>query len=466
MKKILLILFVLIGLVVRSQSYDPAAAGVPLNKAVAISQDAPTDSRSKFWDNTNFVYRCYTSTSEALSYLNLAKFRGGQFPIFINFGGTLGGTGVIVGGVNVPYWFKNGTANGDLIPMANVVSVNGYSGVVITKNADSLKTFPFDTSANRHQYVLTYDSINRKIYLSNVSSGTTYTSGTGINISAGVISALNTTALWNASQIRGFNVVSSTPATNQVLKYNGIAYAPANDNSAFDTAYYTNDTLYIVQEPGDTVKTYITVSQVGDNWGTQLAATDGNYIKGSGLGSDRIRPDTTWLATQTNIADLQYQIDNINPSDVGSKTQVLNYGGSGDSLVRYVNDSLYKAKRIIAGANVTVNNIGDTALSISSTPGTAEINTIPLTYTGTDSVSISAATMIDYILVKPASDLTALKVGIATDDDAYVTSTPVTATSDFAVLVGGIYFPSTTKVYFSGITSSTQIKIIIKPLHE
>ena len=59
--------------------------------------------------------------------------------------------------------------------------------------------------------------------------GTSYTSGTGINISGSTINALNTTALWNASQLRGRNVATTTPTSGQVLKWNGSSWAPAAD---------------------------------------------------------------------------------------------------------------------------------------------------------------------------------------------------------------------------------------------
>lgn len=61
--------------------------------------------------------------------------------------------------------------------------------------------------------------------------------GTGINVSNGAaqalstnpvatISAQNTTALWNASQIQGIVVSPSAPTNGQVLQYNGTQYAP------------------------------------------------------------------------------------------------------------------------------------------------------------------------------------------------------------------------------------------------
>jgi hypothetical protein len=84
-------------------------------KAMGVSQAAPSDARSYFFDEVNFVYRPYVSTSEVLSYLNLAKYRFGNFKIYINSTGTLNGDGTITGGTVKTYTFRDGTANLDLV---------------------------------------------------------------------------------------------------------------------------------------------------------------------------------------------------------------------------------------------------------------------------------------------------------------------------------------------------------------
>ena len=64
-----------------------------------------------------------------------------------------------------------------------------------------------------------------------------------------------------------------------------------------------------------------------------------------------------------------------------------------------------------------------------------------------------------------SANISAFKIGTAADDDKYFPATPVTATSDYVVFDVGAYIPSSTAVQFSGITSSTDIKVIFKPLH-
>lgn len=65
-----------------------------------------------------------------------------------------------------------------------------------------------------------------------------YTEGTGIDITGNTISALNTQNLWNANKLQGFNISSSTPVPGQVLTFNpdGSVWSPV-----FPAETYWND---------------------------------------------------------------------------------------------------------------------------------------------------------------------------------------------------------------------------------
>ena len=115
MKYIVVILLSILSITASAQTYS-AAQGTVSNKPYAPAQAVPTDSRSYYYDGTNFIWRPYQSTTEVLSYLNLTKYRVGHFPIFVNPTGTLNGDGSFTGGNIVEYWFKNGTANANLVP--------------------------------------------------------------------------------------------------------------------------------------------------------------------------------------------------------------------------------------------------------------------------------------------------------------------------------------------------------------
>jgi hypothetical protein len=463
MKKLLLILLAAIGVCASTvaQTYNPSQS-TPTNKALGVAQAAPTDARSYFYDATNFVYRPYVSTSEVLSYLNLAKYRTGQFDIIVNSGGTLA-NGVITGGVNSVWFFKNGTADGDLTLKSIIVSVNGQTGTVVTKNADSLKGQPLDTTVRRNGYVITYDSTNRKYYLAQGGAGQTYTNGTGIDITNNVITALNTTALWNASQIRGGPVSTTQPTTGQVLKWDGSQYLPSTDDAAMDTALYSNDTLYLVAG-ADTSKVYISITPVTDNWGTQSVVAKAP-LYGTAVDGDSLYIDTSRAGGAVATFHFADSIRQLVDAIVVGEFDLQNKTAAGaDSLSMRTGDIGY-IKRLKAGTNVTF-TVSDTMITINGSGGSAEVNTYAVTMTTDSTYEITADKIIEYILVKPTSNLSAFKVGTVSDDDAFVTSTPITADGEFHLIIAPFYLASTTDIYFDGITSNTDIKIVFKPLHE
>lgn len=70
--------------------------------------------------------------------------------------------------------------------------------------------------------------------------GSTYTAGTGLAIQGSTIYANNITAMWNANQLSGNAVTNTTPATGQVLKWNGTAWEPGSDNVSAPAPASTN----------------------------------------------------------------------------------------------------------------------------------------------------------------------------------------------------------------------------------
>lgn len=116
MKKLFLFLFIFICAKIQAQTYNPSQGKVAINLPMGLNLGASLDSRSMFYDAGNFVYRAYTDTGEVNKYLNLAKYRTGFFPIWVNTGGTLSG-GVITGGTNIPWIYKDGVGNGNLVRM-------------------------------------------------------------------------------------------------------------------------------------------------------------------------------------------------------------------------------------------------------------------------------------------------------------------------------------------------------------
>lgn len=109
------LLLVIFAISANGQTYNSSVCCTVSNKAFGAAQAVSTDGRSWFYDATNFVQRDYNGTTEVFSYLNLAKYRSGHFPIFVHTGGILQSTGVWVGGSTLVYWFKDSTGNANLV---------------------------------------------------------------------------------------------------------------------------------------------------------------------------------------------------------------------------------------------------------------------------------------------------------------------------------------------------------------
>ncbi|MDO8668696.1 MAG: hypothetical protein Q7K65_00175 [Candidatus Buchananbacteria bacterium] len=90
--------------------------------------------------------------------------------------------------------------------------------------------------------VLTYDSLLGWVP-STPSSGNTYTAGSGLTLSGTQFSAQIGSAVWNANQLQGRVISATTPSSNQVLTWNGSAWAPANAAATSDNLGNHNMTM-------------------------------------------------------------------------------------------------------------------------------------------------------------------------------------------------------------------------------
>jgi len=106
-------------------------------------------------------------------------------------------------------------------------TISANSGTALW-NANQIQGRTVNTSAPSSGDVLKW---NGSDWSPAADNGQQYSAGTGISISSGTISASSSSALWNASQIQGRNVSSTAPTSGQVLKWNGSNWAPANDSS-------------------------------------------------------------------------------------------------------------------------------------------------------------------------------------------------------------------------------------------
>lgn len=127
------------------------------------------------------------------------------------------------------------TAGGDVnLP---IVNYNEGTGINITGstiaaentqalwNASQLQNRNISSNAPSNGQVMKW---NGSAWAPDTDNGQNYIAGTGINIAGNTISALNTTALWNANQLRGFNVMNNSPVAGQYLQYSAGGWVPAN----------------------------------------------------------------------------------------------------------------------------------------------------------------------------------------------------------------------------------------------
>lgn len=139
MKKYLLSILILVcALASFGQTYNPTQATVS-NKPYGPAQGVPTDSRSMYFDGVNFLWRPYQNVTEVKTYLNLSKYRAGNFIIVVDSGGILNSNGTYTGGVNTFWEFKDGTADANLVEL-NLLGGGGGGG-------SGLTSFSFTNSA-------------------------------------------------------------------------------------------------------------------------------------------------------------------------------------------------------------------------------------------------------------------------------------------------------------------------------
>jgi hypothetical protein len=95
-------------------------------------------------------------------------------------------------------------------------------------NANQLNGTSISTNAPAGNEVLKWNGTE---WAPAADNNTTYDAGTGIILTGNTFSADNTTPIWNAGQIMGFNINTTAPFPTQVLKWNGTDWAPASDNN-------------------------------------------------------------------------------------------------------------------------------------------------------------------------------------------------------------------------------------------
>ncbi|MEO6229523.1 MAG: tail fiber domain-containing protein [Ferruginibacter sp.] len=109
-------------------------------------------------------------------------------------------------------------------------------------NAGQLQGKDISTTAPLQGQVMMFNVPNNKWGPATLAAGgNTYTAGTGIDITNSVVAATNTTALWNAAQLQGKDISTTSPLNGQVMTFNVATnkWAPATSGTANLTGWST-----------------------------------------------------------------------------------------------------------------------------------------------------------------------------------------------------------------------------------
>ncbi|GEM_PF-2569607 len=115
----------------------------------------PDGARSYFYDKDNtFAYRQFTSIHQILNYFDTPNSRVGHFPILLNTGGTMESNGLITGGINDEYWFKDGIEDSDLVLRTVSVDLTYYATIEYVDAGLATKVNITDTTPSNESFII------------------------------------------------------------------------------------------------------------------------------------------------------------------------------------------------------------------------------------------------------------------------------------------------------------------------
>jgi hypothetical protein len=481
MKKLLLFLSLLISLTTFGQVYNPSLHTVS-NKAYGQAQAAPTDARSMFYDEDNFVYRAFTDTAEVKAYLSLAKYRTGQFDIVVNTGGTLGLNGVITGGTNAVWYFKDGTDNDDLVIKGGGITEVSWGDVTGTLSLQTDLQAALDALVPVTR-TLTINGVaqtleaNRTWTIPTIQSVDFSNGLTGSSDSAGILGGNLTanTTIGNSTQNFGVTFTregTGSASTISAVSQTGTGITVSSNTGTGITVTSTSGTPLLLATNPSTTNTIVEVARFRRN-STGTAATGiGGYndytletSDGTEKSAFRVNWRYTTATTGTQAAAADFVLARGDNNSLSSTTPQLTIAANGKLTASDYGDGLFTG----------------TVTKWAAFTGTGELVEVDAPTGGSSSASdLTSGTLADARLssnvpLKDAANtftstndfqgITATTIAVGTVDNtefsylngvssAIQTQLDLKATLASPTFTGTVVLPSTTSI---GTTSSTEI---------
>jgi hypothetical protein len=199
---------------------NPALNNHP-NVQFAIFQNHAPDVRSGSWLNPNEAKAGYSTAVGKWYITNIngqPLLKGAAYNIVISAAGNLssGDSSSCNCPASLP---PDGQAKGDLAGM--------YPDPMVVK----ILNRPLSNTPPTIGQVLKWNGTEwAPSNVGSTGNNTTYTAAGGIQLTGTELTALYSTAMWNASKLLGRDMLTTPPAAGQVLKWTGGVWAPADDN--------------------------------------------------------------------------------------------------------------------------------------------------------------------------------------------------------------------------------------------
>ena len=189
-------------------------------------------------------------------------------------------------------------------------TINADSNVAIW-NANKLQGFNLSSNTPNNREILIWDTASSSWI---PGSQQYYYAGTGMTLINDTFHAQDTSAIWNANKLQGYDIYDSQPGASQILKWNGSAWMPADDEN---TTYSAGSGIFF---SGNQINALNSIAMWNANQiqgkmvSTSSPTASGQVLKWTGVwwepGSDE---NTTYTpGTGINISSNTISADNSN----------------------------------------------------------------------------------------------------------------------------------------------------------